>query len=53
MEHKLTKHLVRFDISYSIYIDAVSENDAIEKANETPLEKWDKSESQFEAEECA
>lgn len=51
MEQPTTKHLVRFSVDYSLYIDAVSENDAIEKALPVPWEDWDKSVSQMDAEE--
>lgn len=51
MEPTKTKHLVRFTVDYSLYLDAVSENDAIEQANLIPLEDWDRTSSQFEAEE--
>lgn len=48
----MKQFVVRFNVEFSLLVQAESELEAIEKANSIPTDDWDqKSTSQFEADE--
>jgi len=49
----MAKFLVRLNVEYSQYVEAETEQAAIDEALLKPLDEWDRSSSQAEAEEDA
>lgn len=47
-------YIVRFNVEYSIQVEAKDEKEAIEKAEKVDIDAWDqKSTSGYEADECS
>ena len=47
----MPKYLLRKNCEYTLLVDALDENQAIDRAEEFDLEDWDRAWSQVEAEE--